>query len=303
MSSSDPVAGKLLSRVKPLWAWGLSALLHVALLLLLTAFVFIHFNSGQSNRHIVPEARLAKAQARLPLYMPRPALEEYLARTSKSVERLDLELSETERWQLSERTMLDAIPLNTVAGQYELNLPSADFSVGRAARPSVTFFASGGNAYSIVYVVDRSGSMIVTLEALKSELIRSIAELQPTQKFHVIFFNEGAPLEKPPSKLVWATQANRRQCYRFMDGVVATGKTKPGPAIRRALSLQPELIYFLTDGDFDPALVRQIREWNTSNVKINTIAYTSQRGGSLLRRIAADSGGVYRFVSEGQLKS
>lgn len=291
----------LLSRLRSLLPWGLSVALHVTVLSLLTAFVFVSFTTGAKDRHIVPEARLASNEPQLPLYVPEPLLKRYMDRWDKTVDPPQATVAQEHKWQDSAKVLAQAVPIGSLNGRYELKLPSADLSAGAAARPAVKFFRSGGNAYSIVYVVDRSGSMVLTLEALKSELKRSIAQLEPMQKFHVIFFNAGDPLEIKPAKLLWATLRNKRRAYRFIDSTVSEGRTAPGNAIYRALALKPELVYFLTDGDFDPEVVQQISRWNTGGVKINTIAYTSDRGGALLGRIAAQNGGVYRFVSEDQL--
>ena len=54
-------------------------------------------------------------------------------------------------------------------------------------------------------MVDRSGSMLNTIEAVKRELHKSVDGLRRGQKFHVIFFNAGPPLENRPKRLVPAT--------------------------------------------------------------------------------------------------
>jgi len=80
-------------------------------------------------------------------------------------------------------------------------------------------------------------------------------------------------------------------------------KTDPSQAIKRALDLNPDLIYLLTDGVFDRRLVDQIIEWSKARkIKLNTIAYVNEQGASALRQIAEETGGVYRFVSEGHLQ-
>ena len=57
----------------------------------------------------------------------------------------------------------------------------------------------------------------------------------------------------------------------------------------------------MTDGEFDPSIVEKLRRWNPrQRVKINTIAFLYELGDvagvPLLRRIAREHGGVYRFV-------
>jgi hypothetical protein len=60
----------------------------------------------------------------------------------------------------------------------------------------------------------------------------------------------------------------------------------------------------MTDGQFDRSVVDKLRQWNKEGrVKINTIAYlyfdpASER---LLKQIAHESGGRYKFVSADEL--
>jgi hypothetical protein len=134
---------------------------------------------------------------------------------------------------------------------------------GDAARYGLTvgggggseFFGLGGSApgvRSIVYVVDRSGSMVDTFNHVRAELKRSISALRRSQKFHVIFFNSGEPLESPPARLINAIDANKEEFFTFLAGVEPGGGTKPERALRQALALEPDLLYLLSDGiNFD----------------------------------------------------
>ncbi|MFH0982470.1 MAG: VWA domain-containing protein [Planctomycetota bacterium] len=164
------------------------------------------------------------------------------------------------------------------------------------------FFGLGGTARgakNIVYVVDRSGSMIGTFGAVREELMRSVERLRRSMRFHVIFFNAGPPLENPPKKLVHAAREEKAALATFLTGIQPQGNTDPIPAMRRAFAVSPDVIYFLTDGEFDPQLVEELRKWNVDKrVRIFTIAYVSQRGAALLEQIAREHNGQYRFVSE-----
>ncbi|MGB0715167.1 MAG: vWA domain-containing protein [Phycisphaerae bacterium] len=164
------------------------------------------------------------------------------------------------------------------------------------------FFGLGGSvrgARRIVYVVDRSGSMLDTFDHVRRELVRSIDALRRSQKFHVIFFNAGVPLENPPRRLVSAIRAQKKALGEFLDTVFPAGSTKPAQALRRAMSLEPDLIYFLTDGAFDPALLDKLDKWNPSRkVRIFTIAFFDRSGAELLERIAREHDGEFKFVSE-----
>ena len=182
-------------------------------------------------------------------------------------------------------------------GKYGLDLGSTD--------PGPTFFGLGGRARGakrIVYVVDRSGSMTETFDAVRKELNQSVARLRRSQRFHVVLFNDGAPQENPPKKLVNASNDQKEALEGFLARVEPGGNTDPIPAMRRAFELGPDLIYFLTDGEFDPRLVEELRRRNAQKkIRIFTIAYVSQMGSALLEQIARENYGEFRFISEHDL--
>jgi hypothetical protein len=175
----------------------------------------------------------------------------------------------------------------------------------RAGSQGPRFFGQGGGeslATRIVYVVDRSGSMINTFDALVRELERSIGELNVRQSFHVVFFSERTPIENPPRKLVPAIKANKKQAFDFLRTIVPEGRTDPAEAMQRAFDLKPEIIFFLTDGEFSPDLLEKLDKWNKNRqVKIYTYAYVYQPGKALLERIAREHGGKYKFISEDEI--
>lgn len=183
------------------------------------------------------------------------------------------------------------------------------FSIRDQAGPE--FFGLGSSTRgvkNVVYVVDRSASMIDTSIYVREELKRSISALRRSQKFHVIFFNSGIPLEFAPGRLVNAINARKQKVYQFIDSVEFVGATKPESAMRRAFSLKPDLIYLLSDGllsdslKAEPRFVRLLDEWNPDRtVRIFTIAYLDRQGGDLLNAIAREHGGEFKFVSENDL--
>ena len=136
---------------------------------------------------------------------------------------------------------------------------------------------------------------------LRRELKRSINALHHSQKFHVILFNDGY-LEMPPARAVSAIGVNKRRCFEFLDGIHPGGMTDPIPAMRQAFRKEPDLVFFLTDGEFSPALVDELRKWNKrKKVKIFTLAYIYASGANLLKKIAAENGGTYTFVDGSQV--
>lgn len=286
-----------LRRVARLWPWAISVAVHVAVLAGLSAFVFVSFTPSSDKSQIVPQARLGQVTAELPLFhhhVPRQVQPDQLLKRQFAehlAPQIDPGLVRGEK--------LDLIALDRSDPP---DAQSIDLEIARPTAPVTSFFNACGNAYVVVYVVDRSGSMVDAIGPLKRELKRSFAQLQPMQKFHVIFFSAGVPVEGPAHNVTWASERNKRYYCEFVDSITAEGKTQPVDAVNRALQLDPDLVYLLTDGIFSKETAeRIIQQAKQRRIKINTIAYIVQRGGHILRSIAEQTGGTYSFISEGQL--
>ena len=166
------------------------------------------------------------------------------------------------------------------------------------------FGTAAEEASKIVYVVDRSGSMTDSIVFVKYELKRSIRELGPEKQFHVVFYSSGPALEMPARRLVSATDANKQKAFEFIDSVIPQGETDPSDALSRAFAVNPELIYLLTDGEFDKAIVGQVAKANASKkVTVHTIGFLYKMGEKILKDIAAQNNGTYKFVAESDLET
>ena len=156
-------------------------------------------------------------------------------------------------------------------------------------------------AAKVVYLVDRSGSMTDSLDIVKMELKRSIGELDDAAEFHVIFYSTGPGVEMPTRRLVHATERNKEMAFEFIDQVVAGNGTDPSQAIDRAFAVKPDLIYLLTDGEFDRAIVDLVKRRNADGkVRVYTIGFLYHHD-EVLRDIARQNGGEYKFISEAAL--
>ena len=151
----------------------------------------------------------------------------------------------------------------------------------------------------IVFVIDRSGSMTDSIMYVKYELRRYISRLRPSQKFHVIFYSSGPALEMPSRKLLPATVGNREMAFDFIDGIVPIGGTDPADALKAAFALKPDVIHFLSDGEFDRKVINQIDKLNAGKkTQVNTVCFIYTAGEFLLQEIAKRNNGAYRYVSE-----
>jgi len=157
-------------------------------------------------------------------------------------------------------------------------------------------------ARKIVYIVDRSGSMTDSIDYVKYELKRSISELMEEKEFHVIFYSSGPLVEMSTRRLVHATERNKQLAFEFINGVASQGETDPSKALERAFACQPELIYLLTDGEFDKVIVGLVKRLNGGGkVTVHTIGFLYRTGEAVLEQIAKENNGQYKFVSEADL--
>src|SRR4029077_18740700 len=137
-----------------------------------------------------------------------------------------------------------------------------------------------------VYVIGGSGSMTephsearTRLERVKIELGRSIGGLPDEMEFFVIFFNRLA-VPMPAEKLQPATLANKTKYLDWCAKVRGGGGTDPRAALKRALELQPDVIYLLTDGVFDYDVAGEVTKLNTRGVSIHTFCFGDAAGES-----------------------
>ncbi len=165
-----------------------------------------------------------------------------------------------------------------------------------------SFFGIHVDARRVVYVVDASTSMNRPYDGeaktrfgqMKLELAKSILSLKPEQQFFIIFFNEH-PIPMPANGMANAIGENQQQYLTWMAGVPATGLTDPRPSISLALTLNPDVVYFLTDGAFPRDVQSDLSKLKQS-VQINTIAFGDIKAEKSLKPLAMRNRGRFAFV-------
>ena len=197
---------------------------------------------------------------------------------------------------------------------------------GAGAAPVQTaIFGLRGEGTDFVYVFDRSDSMnstfsfasegetifsITPLEAAKAELLRSLKDLNPANRFHIVFYNHGTWLFDPGDshqrELLPATPENKRRASDFIASIYGYGRTRHVPPLEIALRMHPDVIFLLTDGEEkdDPsgAELGRLRRLNDGRTKINVIQFVYQpRTDGSLARLAEESGGRHVFMNIRQL--
>jgi len=213
-----------------------------------------------------------------------------------------------------EALLADAPPVEAPGPATRPIEPVGPVATGPA--PPSGFAGAKGDAYHLVYLIDRSGSMVTTFDTIRQEMVKSIEALKPEQDFHVVFFGGRRPVEAPEKKLLPASDENKKAMAEFLAGIPSSGVTQPVPAIERAFAAlgradkrKPgKIIYLLTDGDFsgedrftdNDAVLKAIRTLNADrDVAIHTVLFGkhTKAGEAILKTIATENGGTYRFVA------
>jgi hypothetical protein len=175
-------------------------------------------------------------------------------------------------------------------------------------------FGIPGEGTKFVYVFDRSYSMggpaPRPLDAAKAELIASLKSLDKIHQFQIIFYNdhpERFQERGQPNKLFFATDQNKREAERFIRGITALGGTQHEDALLLALSLQPDVIFFLTDADKPilwPGQLAKIKR-RAAGITINAIEFGFGPPGerdNFLKQLARENGGRHAYVNVARLR-
>jgi hypothetical protein len=182
---------------------------------------------------------------------------------------------------------------------------------GRGIGPGTEFFGLRDRAGSYAYVIDCSGSMDTragsvpganVLDVAKRELLASLGPLPDDAKFGVIFYNLDATVFVDPAgrkDLMTASPSNKARVRTMLSEVSPVGGTDHMLALREALKMKPEVIFFLTDADLmsrtDAAEI--LKEMGKTRLLAVEFGIGPQvRGSDPLRRLAEATGGSYKYI-------
>lgn len=182
---------------------------------------------------------------------------------------------------------------------------------GGTARTGV--FGIEGEGYKFVYVFDRSGSMDghggAPLLAAKSQLIGSLGDLGQTHQFQIIFYNERPRIFNPggrEGRLVFGNEQNKNLARRFVGSITASGATRHLEALKMALRMNPDVIFFLTDADeprMTPQQLAGIAQMN-HGTSINAIEFgygPHRNPDNFLVKLARQNAGQHVYVDVARL--
>lgn len=135
------------------------------------------------------------------------------------------------------------------------------------------------------------------LERVKAALIEAIEALSENQEFQVIFFESTAVFHPELQGLVKANRTNTLSYVNWISQMQADGGTEPVEAVNAGLSVHPERMLILSDGEFNPHYVDQITKFNRKNnaekvTRIDCVGLAEQV--ESLKQIAQQNGpGIY----------
>ncbi len=176
---------------------------------------------------------------------------------------------------------------------------------------TVTFFGITSQAKKVVFIIDHSGSMIGRLHLVRAEVRRAINHLMPFQKFAVVVFAAHPHILGNETGLTRATRPIVTEMDYLLKGhhIIAEGRNdgmvQPfAMAFRVAYAMKPDVIYFLTDGHFNPKLVNFIAGQTLAyHVPVDTFSLLSRDPifEDEMRRISKLTHGVFHLITRRQL--
>jgi len=160
-------------------------------------------------------------------------------------------------------------------------------------------------AKRVVFVLDTSGSMRgAAIDAAKGALLAAIDALPESVSFDIVLFSKGATTVSP--RLLPATSEFKLNAQRVVRTEPLGGGTASNAALHAAFNLEPEAIYFLSDGEPTDATPSQIYEAvtalnRTRRVSIYTIGVITDRGNGsgltqFMQPLAEKNWGTFQLV-------
>lgn len=178
------------------------------------------------------------------------------------------------------------------------------------AQGKTSVFGIEGTGSHFVYVFDRSSSMNgyggLPMIKAKNELIKSLHSLNRVNHFQLIFYND-EPMAygqlAGTMQLFPADDENKQMAIGYVRRMSPDGGTQHLPALRMALSMGVDVVFFLTDADQPPLTQRDLTDLADRAARRSTVIHTIQFGaggnqgsGAWIAELARSTGGKYRYI-------
>lgn len=194
--------------------------------------------------------------------------------------------------------------LTTVGGRESGEGLGSGLGAGTGA--GANFFGIEGGGSRIAYIVDVSGSMRTNNRMIiaMAELKRSLRALPDYAAFMVVLYNDQPVMAPFQRSWLRASTSNIRRMEHWISSISPGQGTQPIPAFGHVFSLdvRPDSIFFMTDGQIPVDTVPSVSAMNGggAHVQINCIAFGQEATQGALRRLAAESDGIFRYVPVGR---
>jgi hypothetical protein len=176
-----------------------------------------------------------------------------------------------------------------------------------SGRSAVPFFGVKAQGSKFVYVLDRSASMGTrnAIDVAKANLLASLEALDDSNQFQIIFYNlryAMMPVDEKTGRFPFATGTNKELALAFIKKINPDSGTDHLPALKQALELGPDVIFFLTDADepkLRPRQLEEIRRSNHSDARIHAIEFgigPPLGEETFLYKLARMNNGSYEYV-------
>lgn len=170
------------------------------------------------------------------------------------------------------------------------------------AGPESKLFPVPAEARSVVYVLDSSGSMGQQgrLALAEQEVVRSVGRLSAAVRFQIIAYNRQMKFLVGAGGLQSAALDRLSEVKGRLNQLVPEGGTDHFQALRQALLLRPEVIFFLTDADdLKPEDIRALTQLNQGTSAIHVVEMNlanRDREDLPMHRLARENRGKYLAV-------
>ncbi len=174
--------------------------------------------------------------------------------------------------------------------------------------PVVNFMESGRRRVYLLDASDSIASMMGTADRAVIRIKSLLSLLEPDQEFQIIFYGN-EPLKMRlrgiDEDYHRATAQNIGLATHELDAVDSLGASNHLSALRNALALNPDVIYFLSDGQDSAHAsgdIRRVLIRHKSHVRIHALQFAvaapESRGRTWMQRLATETGGKYVRVEE-----
>ncbi|MBD3676046.1 MAG: hypothetical protein HUJ26_21260, partial [Planctomycetaceae bacterium] len=89
---------------------------------------------------------------------------------------------------------------------------------------------------------------------------------------------------------------NKQKYLKWIASANADGGTDPRLSIRLAMKLEPEMIYFLSDGEVEPDYRAQMLKHEPGDWKLHTFVFGMRQAGPFMKFFAEKHHGDYVYI-------